>query len=193
MQSKIARPVYYRHGHRLLFLLPVMLPLLFAIALVFFAFHARSVSNQFVFLLAAAILVVVWAFTPLARGIRWPFCPAFVVREDGILLPRGVVLKWSCIRDAVVFSHCGHRHLGFRLKDGVRDLDGKKLDEVLGDNLDWSIFQMPLVVMLSAIRIPSDELFRVLQAEYGLAIHVIDGQIELGSEKSLSSIGVDRD
>ncbi|SRR6266545_1438926 len=189
MQNGITRSIGYRFGPRLLFLLPALAPLIFSGALIFIAFHPRSPSTRIPFLLAAAALVVLWAVTPLSKSVRRLFSPAFVIRQDGIILPSGVLINWTCIRDVVVFRHCGHRHFGVRLKGDVKVLDGEPLDKVFRGDVNWSTYQMPLVMLLNAIRIPADDLFRVLHDEFGLPIHVEDKEIEVGKEKSLSETG----
>jgi len=188
MQNGNIRRIHYRFGHRLLFLLPAMGPLIFSGALIYFAFNPRSPSTKLPFLLGAAAGMVLWAVTPLSKSVWRLFSPAFVTRDNGIILPTGVLISWTCVRDVVVFQYCGHRHFGVRLKDSVMDVDGKPLDEVFSGDVNWSVFRMPLVMSLSAIRVPSDDLLRILHEQFGIPIQVEEKEIEIGKEKHLAEL-----
>jgi len=116
--------------------------------------------------IGVAFLVAVFA-SPVG-GFFWrAFKPAFIMRTEGFETPRGIVIPWDHVKDAVMFDHGGEEHVGLRLEEGVTEIGGVPLEKLFERDVDWDVYHMPFVTMTGVLRASPERLAEIFR-QYGV-------------------------
>ena len=120
------------------------------------------------------------------RLLLHPFRDALVIYSHGIqFVGCDVLVEWEQIQEIVVFTYDGRKHFGFRLKDDVSALQGKRIDECMKGNPSWFMFRMPFATMYKGLSTHPDEIIEMLHSRYGLDVRYNTRDLGFGQEADI--------
>lgn len=152
---------------------------------VFLAFLVSGLRSGAPFsILVAVVFLVAVVLSPLRKFFRAPFRPVFTIAEGGIRMPGGFTIPWEDIHEAVFFNHEGADSFGIRLRGKLTTMTDRQLAALTKDNLDYSVYRMPLVTLTRVLAVAQDDLIEVFQRR-GVRVRVNQKLIEAGDESQV--------
>ena|SRR5437016_8025859 len=177
--------VYLTRSRRAKNLATILILLTLPTGLFFYGWLFRPIGEM-VFLTGFGVLVVggtLFAFRKSAL-LHLRSTPVLIFRAKGLEIPSETFLPWSIFKDAVVFTYEGNKAIGLRLRDDLDSSTRDTIAETFADDLDWTIFGMPVTMPFSGMSLSGSELLDQLK-QHGVTINATEKQIGLGDETEL--------
>jgi len=153
--------------------------------LFFYGWLFRPIGET-VFLTGFGCLVVAGTLFAFRKSALLQFrsTPVLIFRANGLEIPSETLLEWSIFKDAVVFTYEGNKTIGLRLRDDLDSSTRDTISETLADDLDWTVFGMPVTMPFSGMSLSGSELLDQLK-KHGVTINATEKQIGFGEETEL--------
>ena len=165
-----------------LFLVPIL-----SMGFLVFLFWStmRKMAWQLWVPLLCALIFVVYKSGLLKLDIGVFNLHQFTITTNGVVTKDGYLILWSQIKEVVFFSHCGYPHIGIKLKEGESFVDGKPVDELFGEDINWSVFKMPILTFSDNLNLSREELGKIFANDYKVPVRYVGKVIEAGNEDEL--------
>jgi hypothetical protein len=118
----------------------------------------------------AAVLLPIMLVSKDLRFLRRLFKPVLKIGPNGLITSEGLRLPWSCVKEAVVFSHGGYEHFGLRLKENLTSVGDMPLQKFTKLSDSWSMYGMVCVFMIHTVSMRRQKILNIFKEQYHVPV-----------------------